>query len=143
MNNIFKNTKEVGDYGEDLAVNFLEKNGFKVIDRNVRLKGGEIDIIAYKDSVIHIVEVKTVIHETPKIISRETNNHVIHETGDYIFHPEDNVHYYKLKRLQKLAELYILKHSIEYDFQIDVIAITINDTEKRFTNNIEFFEAVS
>lgn len=48
-----------GKSGEELAVSFLEDNGYKVIARNYRNKLGEIDIIARDKDTISFVEVKT------------------------------------------------------------------------------------
>jgi putative endonuclease len=48
----------VGRYGEDLAVRLLQQSGYAVIGRNVRLPGGEIDIICKDGDVIVFVEVK-------------------------------------------------------------------------------------
>ena len=40
---------ELGQLGEDLAVDFLQKNGYEILDRNWRFQKAEIDIIAQKD----------------------------------------------------------------------------------------------
>jgi putative endonuclease len=48
----------LGREGEDAAVRLLEKAGYAVIARNVRLPGGEIDVIARERDVIAFVEVK-------------------------------------------------------------------------------------
>ncbi|MCP4130297.1 MAG: YraN family protein [bacterium] len=51
--------KELGDSGEDEAVQFLEQKGFEIVERNFRYqRSGEIDIIARKDSLLIFVEVK-------------------------------------------------------------------------------------
>ena len=50
---------ELGKKGEELAVKFLEENGYEIIDRNWTFQKAEIDIIAQKESVLAIVEVKT------------------------------------------------------------------------------------
>ena len=50
--------KVKGDGGEAIACDFLEKNGYQIVKRNWRGKGGEIDIIAKKNDVLHFVEVK-------------------------------------------------------------------------------------
>jgi len=55
----YDSNKKIGDLGENIAVVFLEKRGFQIIDRNYRNKIGEIDIIAQKDDFYYIVEVKT------------------------------------------------------------------------------------
>jgi putative endonuclease len=47
-----------GREGEDAAVRLLEESGYIVIARNVRLPGGEIDVIARERDVIAFVEVK-------------------------------------------------------------------------------------
>jgi putative endonuclease len=47
-----------GREGEDAAVRFLQASGYAVIARNVRLPGGEIDVIARDRDVIAFVEVK-------------------------------------------------------------------------------------
>ena len=50
----------LGRIGEELAANYLVKNGFYILERNWRSKYGyEIDIIAFKDNILHFVEVKT------------------------------------------------------------------------------------
>jgi putative endonuclease len=48
-----------GRAGEDVAVAFLEAEGWTIISRNLRWRGGEIDIVAAKDGVIAITEVKS------------------------------------------------------------------------------------
>lgn len=48
-----------GQQGERLAVNYLETHGYLILDRNVRLRRGEIDIVARKQGVLVFVEVKT------------------------------------------------------------------------------------
>jgi putative endonuclease len=48
-----------GSEGEDLAVEYLKREGFDIIDRNVRFPVGEIDIVAQLGEEIHFVEVKT------------------------------------------------------------------------------------
>jgi hypothetical protein len=50
---------KTGKLGENIAVVFLEKRGFQIIDRNYRNKAGEIDIVAQKDDFYYVVEVKT------------------------------------------------------------------------------------
>lgn len=52
-------TKEIGDFGEDVAEKYLKDNDYEVLKRNFRLKFGEIDIIAKQNDCIVFVEVKT------------------------------------------------------------------------------------
>ena len=51
--------KQYGKMGEDKAVAYLEKEGYRILERNWRFRHWEIDIIAEKDDVIVFVEVKT------------------------------------------------------------------------------------
>ncbi len=50
--------KNTGNLGEDLAVSFLQKQGYKIIERNYRIRGGEVDIIAMEDDYLVFIEVK-------------------------------------------------------------------------------------
>jgi putative endonuclease len=52
------NKRATGNIGEELAVEFLLKKGFKILDRNYHCRIGEIDIIASKDMMISFFEVK-------------------------------------------------------------------------------------
>ena len=49
----------LGKVGEDFSAKYLEKQGYKIIDRNYKIRTAEIDIIAEKDNTIIFVEVKT------------------------------------------------------------------------------------
>lgn len=51
--------KNIGDWGEDLAVGFLRRRGFDIIERNFHTTQGEIDIVAQKGGDYYFVEVKT------------------------------------------------------------------------------------
>lgn len=51
--------KGLGDRGEELAASFLEKHGIRVVERNFRCKGGEVDIIARDGDTTVFIEVKT------------------------------------------------------------------------------------
>ena len=51
--------KELGKEGEEIAIRFLKKNGYKIIERNYVCKMGEMDIIAREKDTLVFVEVKT------------------------------------------------------------------------------------
>jgi len=53
------NKIQQGNQGEDIACDFLKKKGYKIVERNFRIRGGEIDIIALEDSALVYIEVKT------------------------------------------------------------------------------------
>ncbi len=75
---------ELGRRGEDLAVDFLERAGYEILDRNWRSATGEIDIVARAGAVTAIVEVKT-------------------RSGTGSGHPFEAVTFHKLRRLRSLA----------------------------------------
>ena len=52
-------TKQIGDFGEEAAARFLESKKIKILKRNYRERGGEIDIIAKDGDTIVFIEVKT------------------------------------------------------------------------------------
>ncbi len=54
-----RNTKETGQIGENLAAEFLERNNYRILERNYCNRIGEIDIIAEDFGVLCFIEVKT------------------------------------------------------------------------------------
>ena len=97
--------KKIGQFGENLACQYLVKRGYCILDRNFTYylksgkKLGEIDIVAKKKKEIVFVEVKT-------------------QKFSKSFHPEDKVNYKKLQRIKKLAEIWLNKHKLEALFQL-------------------------
>ena len=119
--------KQIGKIGEDLACKFLVKHEFDILDRNYLKKYGEIDIVAKKDGKIHFVEVKTVTRENLNN-SRSFNQH----------RPEDNVHPYKLRRLRRVIQVYLIQKRLYGDWQFDVITVLYDPTRKEA--RVEFLE---
>ncbi len=121
---------ETGAIGEGIAAKYLEKKGFLVIDRNYRKKWGELDIVAQKDGVIHFVEVKTV--------SRKSyGDHFEQEINNY--RPEDNMHPWKLKRLRRALQTYLLeKYKSDPPWQFDLACVFL-DQERRVAK-VKFME---
>ena len=114
----------VGKVGENYASSYLQNKGYKIIDRNYLRKWGEIDIVAKNGQKIHFVEVKTV--------SRDYlgDENVTHETDN--FRPEDNMHPWKLQRLGRVIQSYLLDKNVsdETEWQFDVVTVYL-DKEKK------------
>ncbi len=110
--------QKIGRIGEDFACEYLKREGFKIIGRNYLKKWGEIDIVVQKDKKIHFVEVKTV--------SRSEGG-VIHETNDS-YRAEDNMHQWKLQRLARAVQSYLLDKNVpdDMEWQFDLATVHIN-----------------
>ncbi len=98
----------IGKKGEDLACEFLKKQGFTIIDRNFHSRYGEIDIIAENKQYIIFVEVKL----------RSRYSLVL---------AQESVDLSKQKKILKTACEYLQKNIIEKQPRFDVIAINSND----------------
>ncbi|MDO8565101.1 MAG: YraN family protein [bacterium] len=122
MNNVDRRTekRKTGDIGENIACDFLKKRGFEVVERNYLRKWGEIDIVARKANVIRFVEVKSVTWA----IHGKTQAKVSNET----YRPEDNMHPWKLKRLARTMQTYMLHKKLDCDFQLDLITVKMDMT---------------
>lgn len=97
-----------GIRGEDLACQYLKDKRYNIIDRNYRLKGGEIDIIAIKNEILVFVEVKT----------RKTKRF---GTGLEAITP------WKLKSLVKAANYYkVCNRNLPDQMRIDAISIDLD-----------------
>ena len=111
--------RKLGDLGEKLAGEYLEKRGYEIIERNYQKKCGEIDLIVRKNEIIIFVEVKTRTESENK--NKEYNP------------PEEAVNFSKQRKIIKTAQLYLFenRYSGKTDWQIDVIAIKINSQTRR------------
>ncbi len=101
--------KRLGEWGEELAAHYLKKKGYKILDRNVRSRYGEIDIIAEDadrgSEVTIFIEVKT-------------------RSSTRFGRPEQAVDRRKREHLTSAAAAYLQEHPQRGDhWQVDVIAV--------------------
>ena len=88
-----KNTTSIGSLGEDIACDYLKSRGQKILFRNVRFTGGELDIVSRETSgLVLFVEVKTI------------------QGSDDTFRPEDNFSRSKKKNMDRAIQLFSVKH---------------------------------
>ncbi len=97
-----KSTKQIGDFGERAAQRYLIQKGYIIHERNYRIRGGEIDIIAEKDDTLVFVEVKT----------RKNTNYGM---------PSEAVDMRKRRRIIKAAYYYL--HGAQRTVRFDVIEV--------------------
>jgi len=98
---------ELGNWGEEYSVIYLQKKGYEVVERNYRFQKNEIDIIAKFGNNLIIVEVKT----------RQTA-----EIGE----PWRAVTKSKQKQIIKVANQYIQANQIDLDVRFDIVSIVHN-----------------
>ena len=119
--------QKIGELGEDLAVKFLMKHGFSIVERNYTRRMGEIDIIAKKQGKLRFIEVKSLQRS---LVSHETQQKASY-TGN-MFRPEDNMHPAKLKKMYRTMEVYISEKGIaDLEWQIDLITVYIDMAQKK------------
>jgi len=94
----------LGIFGENAAVEYLEKEGYTIRHRNWRKNHLELDIVAYKDEELVVVEVKT-----------RTNT-------DYV-QPQDAVNWQKIRRLVIASDAYIKHFCIDSPVRFDIITV--------------------
>lgn len=96
--------KDLGKTGEDIAVSFLESQGYKIIKRNYFCRFGEIDVVAEKNGTIYFVEVRTL-------------------KSDLMQSPLETITPSKLKRFKKAVHWYITKENIRSNYRTLFIGI--------------------
>ena len=106
-----------GIQGEDIAVDYLRRKGYVILDRNWRSGHKEIDIIARHGDVVVFVEVKM-------------------RANDFYGRPEDAVTRQKMHRLVLAADAYLRYNAIDLEVRFDVITIT-GTSEKPYIRHYE------
>ena len=95
---------ELGKLGEELAVAFLEKNGYKILQTNFSFQKAEIDSIAQKENILAVVEVKT------------------RSSLDFGL-PQEFVKPKKIQLLVKAVNQFIETNNLDVETRFDIIAI--------------------
>ncbi len=110
---------KLGPRGEQMAADYLTRRGYRVVARNYRCRGGEIDLVAVDDDIVVFVEVKT-------------------RASDDAANPEVAVHLEKRRRLTRAGRHFVARHRLhEKPCRFDVLAIVDRGTG---TPQIEHFE---
>lgn len=98
--------KALGSKGEELAVQYLKKKGYKVIERNYRCQWGEIDLIARDKETLIFVEIK----------ARSSSGFGL---------PQEAVDRFKQEKLIQVAKVYMAEHRLQETIpaRFDVVAV--------------------
>jgi putative endonuclease len=96
----------LGKEGEEIAEGYLKKKGFRMVERNYRCRGGEVDLIALDRRVIVFVEVKA--------------------RNDASFgSPLESVHPRKQQRMTRAALIFLSEHKLHHrEARFDVVGIS-------------------
>ncbi|MFO7842957.1 MAG: YraN family protein [Bacteroidales bacterium] len=97
---------KLGKKGEEIALKYLKSNQYTIKETNWRFRKNEIDIIAEKDNLLVVVEVKT-------------------RTSEYFENPKEAVTRKKQKFIIQAADAYVQENKIDMETQFDIVAVTI------------------
>ena len=109
---------ELGQWGEDLAIKYLERKGYTILDRDWKSGHKDIDIIARTAREVVFVEVKT-------------------RTSADFGNPWEAVNYHKLRNLQSAINHYLNYRNIDLPARFDVISIVATDPSHPEIKHIE------
>ena len=113
-------SKSLGNLSEELAADFLKKNGYKIVSSNYRTRVGEIDIVAQGDGYIVFVEVK----------ARKSQKYGL---------PQEAVTQAKQRVIRKVASAFLQEKGLEDEpVRFDVMAITFSHDKKPHIEHIPF-----
>jgi putative endonuclease len=95
---------DLGKLGEELAVDFLQQNGYEILETNWVFQKAEIDIIAQKGNILAVVEVKT-------------------RSSIEFGLPQDFVKPKKIQLLVKAINEYVIANDLDVEVRFDIVAI--------------------
>ena len=104
----------LGKNGEQIAKDFLEQQGFEILDENWCFGKAEVDIIAFKHKTIIFIEVKT-------------------RSGNAFGQPEDFVDVKKQRLLTDAAEEYVYLMNHQGEIRFDIISILFDKNLEKYT----------
>lgn len=111
----------VGKKGEEIARKYLVNNGFKIRHLNWRHIKNELDIIAEKNNLLVVVEVKT-------------------RTNEYFENPKEAVTFSKQKFIIKATEAYISKFDVDLETRFDIIGVYLLPNETKIEHIEDAFQ---
>lgn len=108
---------DFGKIAEDMAADFLQKNGYKILTRNFRFQKAEIDIITEKDDLIIIIEVK----------ARSTDAFML---------PQEAVTKTKIRSIVLAANHYLEEYNKQNEVRFDIISILPDENKNLIIDHI-------
>jgi putative endonuclease len=111
---------ELGKFGEELAVAFLQQNGYEILETNWTFQKAEIDIIAQKENTLAVVEVKT-------------------RSSIEFGLPQDFVKPKKIQLLVKAVNEYVISNDLDVEVRFDIVSIYKEGKEYKLEHIEEAF----
>lgn len=111
---------ELGKLGEELAVDYLQKEGYEILETNWVFQKAEIDIIAKKDEIVAVIEVKT-------------------RSSIEFGLPQDFVKPKKIQLLVKAINEYIISNNLDSEVRFDIISIYKEEKNFKIEHLIDAF----
>ncbi|MBV8327096.1 YraN family protein [Chryseobacterium sp.] len=108
---------DFGKIAEDMAADYLLKNGYKILARNFRFQKAEIDIIAEKDHLMIIVEVKA-------------------RSSDVFLLPQEAVTKTKIRSVVSAANHYLEEFNKDQEVRFDIISVLPDENKKLVIDHI-------
>ena len=96
---------DLGKLGEELSVDFLQKKGYHILETNWTFQKAEVDIIAQKENILVVIEVKT-------------------RSSIDFGSPQDFVKPAKIQLLVKAINEYVISNDLDLEIRFDIIAIS-------------------
>lgn len=112
----------LGRHGEDLAVKYLRRKGYRILARNWIFQRKELDIVAIENNQLVVVEVK----------SRST---------DLFERPADAIDLRKIRRIVHATQAYIDMWGIDMEVRFDVISVVGSDDIPQIQHIVDAFSA--
>jgi len=98
---------DLGRFGEEVAGSYLTEQGYRIIERNWKIRGGELDLVCTQQKRIIFVEVKT-------------------RTPDAMGHPLESLGFKQKKQLLRTAGMYLSRHRLwSRECRFDFICVTV------------------
>ncbi len=114
---------ELGHLGENIAANYLQKKGYKIIAKNYRFRRNEIDLIAEFENKLIAVEVKT-------------------RQSTFMAGPEETVTKTKQRRIIECINAFIDENEIDLEIQFDIVSVLIAKNEQNIRHISDAFYPV-
>lgn len=111
---------DLGKAAEQLAVEYLQRKGYTILDRNWRWGKAELDIVALDGNQLVVVEVKA-------------------RTSDYFGDPATAVTPRKIKLLVEAAHAYVTQHELDYEVRFDIVAVLYNKKNRKIDHYPDAF----